>query len=83
MTGFMLPHDDPPRLEAQRRMALAFNLTVIWGTSEELDGRSLSVARDASIPAICTSGPRSRTHEATHAHKQAHTHACSSARLSA
>jgi predicted deacylase len=33
-------------------MARAFNLPVIWGTSAELDGRSLSVARDAGVPAI-------------------------------
>ncbi|MEJ7591329.1 MAG: succinylglutamate desuccinylase/aspartoacylase family protein [Planctomycetaceae bacterium] len=33
-------------------MAQAFNLPVVWGTSAELDGRSLSVARDANVPAI-------------------------------
>lgn len=39
-------------LDTQRRMAHAFGLPVIWGTSAELDGRSLSVARDAGVPAI-------------------------------
>jgi predicted deacylase len=39
-------------LNTQRRMAGAFNLPFIWGTSANLDGRSLSVARDANVPAI-------------------------------
>ena len=39
-------------VEIQRRMAHAFNLPVIWGSSANLDGRSLSVARDAGVPAI-------------------------------
>ncbi len=39
-------------LEKQRRMARAFNLPLIWGSSAELEGRSLSVARDAKVPAI-------------------------------
>ena len=43
---------DPSILEKQRRMARAFNLPVIWGTSANLEGRSLSVARDAGVPAI-------------------------------
>lgn len=43
---------DPAVLETQRRMARAFNLPVIWGTSANLEGRSLSVARDAGVPAI-------------------------------
>src|SRR5205085_2778706 len=33
-------------------MAQAFGLPVIWGTDPNLDGRSLSVARDARVPAI-------------------------------
>jgi predicted deacylase len=33
-------------------MARAFNLPVVWGTSGALEGRSLSVARDANVPAI-------------------------------
>ncbi len=43
---------DPAVLETQRCMARAFNLPLIWGTSAHLEGRSLSVARDAGIPAI-------------------------------
>lgn len=51
LSGYTL-HRDPQILEAQRRMARAFNLPLIWGTSPNLDGRSLSVARDAGVPAI-------------------------------
>ncbi|MFO1022559.1 MAG: M14 family metallopeptidase [Planctomycetales bacterium] len=51
LAGYML-HSDPAVLGAQRRMAHAFNLPIIWGTSAELNGRSLSVARDAGVPAI-------------------------------
>lgn len=51
MTGFML-HSDGKVLEKQRQMAEAFDLPIIWGTSAALNGRSLSVARDANIPAI-------------------------------
>lgn len=43
---------DAEVLETQRRMARAFNLPLIWGTAANLDGRSLSVARDAGVPAI-------------------------------
>lgn len=51
LSGYML-HANQEVLETQRRMAQAFNLPVVWGTSAELNGRSLSVARDANIPAI-------------------------------
>ena len=51
LAGYML-HTNPDILKTQRRMAQAFNLPVVWGTSAALDGRSLSVARDANIPAI-------------------------------
>ena len=51
--GYML-HPDEAVLEVQRRMALALNLPVVWGTSAGLDGRSLSVARDAGVPAVYT-----------------------------
>lgn len=51
LAGYML-HTDSDVLKTQRRMANAFNLPVVWGTSAALDGRSLSVARDANIPAI-------------------------------
>jgi predicted deacylase len=50
LTGYIL-HGDARVLEAQRTMARAFNLPVIWGTPY-LPGRSLSVAHDAGIPAI-------------------------------
>ena len=39
-------------LEQQRSLARAFNLPVIWGTDPNLEGRSLSVAGDADVPAI-------------------------------
>jgi predicted deacylase len=51
LAGYTL-HSDPKVLESQRRMARAFNLPVVWGTAPNLDGRSLSVARDANVPAI-------------------------------
>ena len=53
MSGYTL-HPDPDILETQRRMARAFNLPIIWGTNPNLDGRSMSVARDAKVPAIYT-----------------------------
>lgn len=51
LSGYVLHHDHQV-LDTQRRMARAFNLPIIWGTSAELEGRSLSVARDARVPAI-------------------------------
>ncbi len=51
LTGYML-HPDPEVLLCQRRMAKAFGLPIVWGTTASLDGRSLSVARDAKVPAI-------------------------------
>lgn len=51
LAGYTL-HPDPEVLAVQRRMAQAFNLTVVWGTNPALNGRSLSVARDARVPAI-------------------------------
>ena len=53
MSGYSL-HDDAGVLETQRQMAQAFNLPLIWGTQGKLDGRSLSIARDAMVPAIYT-----------------------------
>jgi len=49
--GYML-HDDPVVLEQQRRMARAFNLPIVWGSSPLLEGRSTSAARDAGVPAV-------------------------------
>jgi len=51
LAGYVL-HPRLRVLEPQRAMARAFNLPVIWGTDPSLDGRSLSVARDANVPAI-------------------------------
>lgn len=51
LVGYMM-HANPAVLEMQRRMARAFNLPIVWGTAANLDGRSLSVARDANVPAI-------------------------------
>ena len=51
LVGYTL-HRDPAVLAAQRRMARAFLLPIIWGTDPNLNGRSLSVARDAGVPAI-------------------------------
>jgi predicted deacylase len=51
LTGYTL-HRDRKVLQAQRRMARMFGLPVIWGTDPNLEGRSLSVARDAKVPAI-------------------------------
>ncbi|MFK5924505.1 MAG: succinylglutamate desuccinylase/aspartoacylase family protein [Verrucomicrobiota bacterium] len=41
-------------LETQRRMARAMALPLIWGTSADLNGRSMSAARDAGVPAVYT-----------------------------
>jgi predicted deacylase len=51
LVGYTL-HPVAAVLEAQRRMARAFGLPVVWGTDPNLEGRSLSVARDANVPAI-------------------------------
>lgn len=51
LAGYTL-HSDPQVLEQQRSLAKAFLLPLVWGTSGTLDGRSLSVARDARVPAI-------------------------------
>ncbi len=51
LAGYML-HSNPKVRECQHKMAHAFNLPLVWGTDGTLNGRSLSVARDANIPAI-------------------------------
>jgi predicted deacylase len=51
LTGYML-HRNPDVLKKQQEMARAFNLPVIWGTDEAPNGRTLSVARDANVPAV-------------------------------
>ena len=51
LAGYGL-HRDSQVLDRQRQMAAAFNLPIIWGTNARNEGRSLSVARDAGVPAI-------------------------------
>lgn len=51
LAGYVL-HADHAVLDRQREMAKAFNVPIVWGTSPRLEGRSLSVARDAGVPAI-------------------------------
>ena len=53
MTGYTL-HQDQNILSAQRKMSEVFNWPVIWGTHAGSEGRSLSIARDAMVPAIYT-----------------------------
>lgn len=51
LAGYML-HDSSKVLSVQREMARAFGFPVIWGTDNRAEGRTLSVARDAHVPAI-------------------------------
>jgi predicted deacylase len=51
MAGYCL-HPQAAILGQQRKMAQAFNLPFIWGTAATLEGRSLSIARHANVPAI-------------------------------
>jgi predicted deacylase len=51
LVGYML-HPRADVLEKQRAMARAFGLPLIWGTDWRLEGRSLSVALGANVPAI-------------------------------
>ena len=51
LTGYQLVSNTDV-LDTQRKMAQAFNLPFVWGTSADHDGRTLSVARDAGVPAI-------------------------------
>jgi predicted deacylase len=51
LAGYML-HADAAVLQQQQAMARAFDFPVVWGTDPALNGRSLSVARDAGVPAI-------------------------------
>ncbi|NND31256.1 MAG: succinylglutamate desuccinylase [Saprospiraceae bacterium] len=52
-SGYVL-HSNQKIREAQRELAKAFLLPIVWGTDPTLPGRTLSVARDANIPAIYT-----------------------------
>lgn len=51
LAGYLI-HRDSAVLEKQRLMARSFHLPVVWGTDPSLEGRTLSIARDASVPAI-------------------------------
>jgi len=51
LAGYML-HPSAEVLEKQRQMAAAFNMPIMWGTEPGPEGRTLSVARDAHVPAI-------------------------------
>lgn len=51
LTGYKLVADAAV-LQQQRVMARAFNLPLVWGTDAKLEGRTLSVARDAAVPTI-------------------------------
>ncbi len=51
LCGYMM-HPAASVRERQRRMARVFGMPVVWGTDPNLEGRSLSVARDAGVPAI-------------------------------
>jgi len=51
LSGYLL-HPDREILDQQRQMARAFNLPIIWGTPSDVEGRTLSAARDAGIPGI-------------------------------
>jgi predicted deacylase len=51
LAGYML-HPDAQVRERQREMARAFNVPIVWGTSPRFEGRTLSIARDAGVPAI-------------------------------
>ncbi|GHB74076.1 succinylglutamate desuccinylase [Persicitalea jodogahamensis] len=51
LAGYLL-HPVKEILAKQQQMALAFNLPIVWGTDATANGRTLSVARDANVPAI-------------------------------
>ncbi len=51
LAGYVL-HPRAEILDQQRAMARAFGLPIVWGTYPFLNGRTLSVARDANVPAI-------------------------------
>jgi len=54
LSGYVL-HPDPRVLATQRQMSLAFNLPINLGHESNAErARSLSVARDAKVPAIYT-----------------------------
>jgi predicted deacylase len=50
LAGYLI-HPDAEILQQQRRMARAFGLDAVWGNDPTLEGRTLSAARDRSVPA--------------------------------
>ena len=51
LVGYML-HPDQQILNMQQQLAKASGLPLIWGTDYRPNGRTLSVARDAGVPAL-------------------------------
>ncbi len=51
LAGYLL-HHNAEVLEKQRLMAHAFGLPAVWGTDGTVEGRTISAARDLSVPAI-------------------------------
>ena len=51
LAGYLM-HENEQILSQQRAMAHAFGLPLVWGTDASVNGRTLSVARDLSVPAI-------------------------------
>lgn len=51
LVGYIL-HPDLSIREQQRQLASATGMPLIWGTDHRPEGRTLSVARDAGVPAI-------------------------------
>jgi predicted deacylase len=51
LAGYLL-HPSIDILDIQRDMASAFGLPLVWGSEASAQGRTLSVARDANVPAI-------------------------------
>jgi predicted deacylase len=51
LAGYLM-HENERILTQQRAMARSFGLPLVWGTDASINGRTLSIARDLSIPAI-------------------------------
>jgi len=51
LAGYLL-HPDLSVRNRQEEMARAFDLPLVWATPPDLEGRTLSVARDVGVPAI-------------------------------
>lgn len=53
LAGYLL-NKNKEVLKVQRALAEVFGLPIIWGTTPNLNGRTLSIARDNDVPAIYT-----------------------------